>query len=283
MTTTGRTPAEAHAWMLAHPHRHAAGAAIGTQGGGPWASGGASFCEQYINNAGGFSEAFGSATLAGNASGPLNKDLSTAPAGAFIYYTNHIGMSLGGGRMRCASTIFDGNGSGTGEISDADYRKRFPAQKLRGWSKRHGTQTLAPSVTAPASTGTIKPATQDTEESVMKLIWNKNGADQAYYLASDTDIVLASQIGDRAVLAALFGAAVGPLTNVQMDTVRKALAWNKANRPAGGAVTVNNDSVLAAIAALDKQSDTYQTALVKAVAGIPEGVRVDLAKALTTP
>jgi len=105
------------------------------------------WCESFVYRAGGFTASFGSAQLAGDASGYLNPDWAAAPAGAIHYWSGagdgHVGFSLGGGLCLMASngvTTFWGTDMGTATIPE--YNARKTAMHYRGWSMRHGTQTL---------------------------------------------------------------------------------------------------------------------------------------------
>ncbi|HEY2644847.1 MAG TPA: hypothetical protein VGI56_13915 [Galbitalea sp.] len=146
MTATGRTIDDAIAWVAAHPSRHKTGAPVGSLGGGPWATTSNSWCEQLVNNAGGFSEAFATAWDAALASGPLDRNLNTAVKGELLYFSGgagHIGFYLGGGVMECASTLFAGNGTGFGKITVEAWLAHFGGyHTFAGHSHRHGSQTL---------------------------------------------------------------------------------------------------------------------------------------------
>lgn len=143
-TTTARTFEDTLAWIKAHPAKHKATSPVGALDGGLWATSNNSWCEMLMNNAGGFSQAFSTATLAGDASGGLDPRPETAVAGDFVYWTNHVGLVTRPGFMICASQIFMNNGTGYGEISFAEYGRLRPSQIWRGHSKRHGSQTLKP-------------------------------------------------------------------------------------------------------------------------------------------
>lgn len=130
---TDQTFAEAYAWILAHPTKHQ---------GGKWATDSNSWCEQLMNNSGGFAQAFITAALAGGSSGWLDPDMTTAQVGEFVYWTNHVGLVIRPGVMICASQTFAGGPTGWGEMEIAKYATLHPTQHWRGHSFRHGAQVL---------------------------------------------------------------------------------------------------------------------------------------------
>jgi hypothetical protein len=132
--TTDRTVDEYITWVNSHPTRHQ---------GGPWALADESYCEQLVNNAGDFPDSFDTAALAAAASGKLDKSKTNIKVGEFLYWTNHVGLYIGGGTMICASTMFAGAGkTGVGKVAITTWQKRFPAQKWLGHTFRHGTHEL---------------------------------------------------------------------------------------------------------------------------------------------
>ncbi|TFD47564.1 hypothetical protein E3T46_17360 [Cryobacterium sp. Hh11] len=157
------------AYARAHP----------TRGGGTWHN----WCESFVYRAGGFSQSFSTATLAGNAAGWLNPSPLSAPRGAIHYWGNgpgHVAFELGGGLMLMASdgaTSLWGTALGTATL--AEYSKRKPSMRYRGWSLRHGTQTLAASA-APAATHSAPIPTRKKKS--MYLAWDTNGTG---YLVTD--------------------------------------------------------------------------------------------------
>lgn len=135
-----------YAFALANP----------THDGGTWHN----WCESFVHRAGGFSQSFSTATLAGDASGYLNPDWRSAPRGALHYYGNgpgHIGFEGGGDSMLCASDgvthLLTRQHLALGTVSHEDYARAKPSMRYRGWSLRHGVETLAPS-TISAGVGT---------------------------------------------------------------------------------------------------------------------------------
>lgn len=137
MTTvpmTDQTFEEAYAWILAHPTKHQ---------GGKWATDLDSWCEQLMNNSGGFGpDAYASAALAGSKSGKLDTDMTTAKVGEFVYWTNHVGLVIRPGVMICASQTFAGGPTGWGEMEIAKYATLHSTQHWRGHSFRHGGHIL---------------------------------------------------------------------------------------------------------------------------------------------
>jgi hypothetical protein len=125
------------AYARAHP----------TNNGGTWHN----WCSAFVHRAGGFAGAFDPAWLAALASGPLNLDSASAPAGAIHYYSDqwgigHVDFALGGdlhlGATNGATTMW---GTAMGTYTTAEYRAKKPDMHHAGWSLRFGTETLAPS------------------------------------------------------------------------------------------------------------------------------------------
>lgn len=140
-------------------------------------------CEQFVNNAGGFSQTFPTALAAAKASGPLNPDKSTMPHGAIGYWRGvWLWGSIAKRFIECGHTAFwngrwamasdavtDMIGNGTGTIADADYERLRPAAIWWGWTLRHGIETLAPTprpvIPKPAPAAVIiKPLTPKEED-----------------------------------------------------------------------------------------------------------------------
>lgn len=113
------------------------------------------WCESLIWRAGGFGPSFNSAMLAGDASEPLNPNWREAPRGAIHYWAGvggdgHVAFELGGGLLLMASSyVTDSWGDHIGTVSFEDYAEH--GIPYRGWSLRHGTETLAPSAPTLAS------------------------------------------------------------------------------------------------------------------------------------
>lgn len=112
----------------------------------------AGWCEKFINNAGAFNQAFSSAKLAGDNSGPLRGDWQNAPRGAIHYWYGaggfgHDAFELGGGLLLMASSSVDDDwGNNLGTVTFQRYNRL--GLPYRGWTMRHGTETLAGSSTA---------------------------------------------------------------------------------------------------------------------------------------
>lgn len=147
-------------YARAHPKRD----------GGSWAG----WCESFVWRAGGFAGSFDTALLAGSASGPLNPDWASAPAGALHYWAGvngdgHVAFSLGGGMLLMASSRTSNYGTALGTLHFANYGLPL----YRGWSMRHGVQTLAKSAAAPAATATT-PIIAVRKKNTMRLVWAEN-------------------------------------------------------------------------------------------------------------
>jgi len=119
-----------------------------THDGGTWHN----WCESFDHRAGGFDQSFSTATLAGSASGWLDPDYRTATRGSIHYWGNgagHVAFELGGDVLLMASDavthLLTWQHIALGTVSHADYARAKPAMRYRGHTKRHGTQTLAPS------------------------------------------------------------------------------------------------------------------------------------------
>lgn len=128
------------------------------------------WCEAFVYRAGGFNRSFPTATAAGDASGPMSQ--GPAPRGAIHWWGNgdgHVGFELGGGLILMASngvTTSWGNAVGTATL--AEYRAAKPTPTYRGWTLRHGTETLEPSAASLAFT-TLSPLTQKDAATIMAL------------------------------------------------------------------------------------------------------------------
>jgi hypothetical protein len=142
------TPDEARAYAAAHPTRSA---------GVSWAG----WCESFVFRAGGFTRFYPTALASGNASGNLNPNWASAPAGAIHYWagvyvrgveSGHVAIDLGAGLLLMASSRVGNLGAGLGTIHFLDYG----LPNYRGWSMRHGVEMLAgTSSTAAANTTEI--------------------------------------------------------------------------------------------------------------------------------
>ncbi|NYJ20803.1 hypothetical protein [Glaciibacter psychrotolerans] len=135
-----------------------------TRDGKSWAG----WCESLIWRAGGFTRSFASAQLAGDASGWLNPDWTTAPRGALHYWSGvggdgHVAFDLGGGTLLMASSRVSSLGTALGLIHFLDYK----LPEYRGWSLRHGTETLARSATAGAGTTPLEDDMTPVQEKML--------------------------------------------------------------------------------------------------------------------
>lgn len=117
----------------------------------------AGWCEKFINNAGAFNQAYASALLAGDASGPLRGDYENAGVGAIVYWAGvggfgHVAFVFEQGAdplllMASSSARGPAWGHNIGLIRLSAYQRAF-GHPLRGWTYRHGTETLNRSGTA---------------------------------------------------------------------------------------------------------------------------------------
>ena len=125
------------------------------------------WCELFINNGGAFNQAFNSALIAGSFSGPLRTDYGNAGRGAIIYWGGVIidGEALGHDAfvyepgpdpllLMASNAVTDNWGRGIGTIRLSEYQRKF-GHPLRGWTYRHGTETLNLSGTAGGGTTPI--------------------------------------------------------------------------------------------------------------------------------
>jgi hypothetical protein len=138
-TPMPRTPAGAFAWAA---HEAANGNVLDNWGG---------WCEKFINNAGAFNQAFGSAEIAGNNSGPLRRDYENAGVGAIVYWggvggLGHDAFVYRQGAdpvllMASNAARYPAWGHGIGLITLSGYQAAF-GHPLKGWTYRHGTETL---------------------------------------------------------------------------------------------------------------------------------------------
>jgi len=151
------------------------------------------WCEAFMYRAGGFTRSFGTATLAGDASGWLNPNAAAAPRGAFHYWgtgQGHVGLELGGGQILMASDgVTTSWGIALGVATLAEYSRNKPGPTYRGWSLRHGTQVLAQSAAAAASN--VEQITiRKRKKNKMHLVWDTNGT--GYLVTEDGMMGLAS-------------------------------------------------------------------------------------------
>lgn len=111
----------------------------------------AGWCEKFINNSGAFNQGFGSALIAGSASGPLRTDYQNAGPGAIVYWSGvggdgHDAWIYEQGAdplllMVSGTALLNDWGHNIGTIRLSAYQRAF-GHPLRGWTYRHGTETL---------------------------------------------------------------------------------------------------------------------------------------------
>ena len=140
-----RTPSGAFAWAAFEGQN---GRVLDNWGG---------WCEKFINNSGAFNQAFASAEIAGNNSGPLRRDYENARRGAIIYWGGVGGLGHDAWvyeqgadpllLMASNAARFPAWGHGIGLIRLSQYQAAF-GHPLKGWTLRHGTETLDFSGTA---------------------------------------------------------------------------------------------------------------------------------------
>lgn len=140
-------------------------------------------CEQFINNAGSFSESFATAFAASQASGPLKSDLTGIPNGAIGYWRGVVidGVECGhdafwynGEWWMASGSVTNLVGNGTGSIPPAEYARRRPLAKWLGWTLRHGTQTLSGAGAAVATARGLQSLPRRRSKE-MYLTWTTDG------------------------------------------------------------------------------------------------------------
>lgn len=146
-------------YARAHPKRD----------GGSWAG----WCESFVWRAGGFGVSFPSALAAGSASGPLNPLWSSAPRGALHYWAGvggdgHVAFELGGGTLLMASSRVSNLGTALGTIHFTDYHLPL----YRGWSMRHGSDTLAASALAGFDLNPLEPEMTPEQSRMLTAIYD---------------------------------------------------------------------------------------------------------------
>lgn len=227
-----RTLEQAVAWARANP-KYTVKSGVNKGQKTSWSG----LCEAFMNNACGFEQSFDNALLAGNASGPLRKDWAAAPPGACHYWAGvggdgHVALSLGGGQMLMASSRVSNFGTALGTIHFSNYGLPL----YRGWSMRHGRETLAVTASAAASSSVtipeLPPIKKDTN---MKLFVHRVGVNMAYYAASETQIIGPIVMGEGRLKGVI--ALYGPLVEVfddGLDGIRDVINANvKQNREGG--------------------------------------------------
>ncbi len=132
------------------------------------------WCEAFINWGGAFNQNFRTALAAGNASGPMRGDYENAGRGAIIYWSGvwidgeengHVAWVYEPGPdplllMASNAAQFPAWGYGIGLIRLSQYQRLF-GHPLRGWTYRHGTETLDLSGT---SGGGVKPIVEEEDD-----------------------------------------------------------------------------------------------------------------------
>jgi len=105
------------------------------------------WCESFVWRSGGFTGSFGSALLAGNASGTLDPNWQSAQRGELHYWSGvggngHVAWELGGGLLLMASaSVTDFWGVDMGTVPFRTYAlKGIP---YRGHTFRHGSESLS--------------------------------------------------------------------------------------------------------------------------------------------
>lgn len=162
--------------------------------GGSWAG----WCESFVFRAGGFTQSFGSAMLAGNASGPLNPDWSKAPRGAIHYWAGvagdgHVAFELGGGSLLMASNATWTIGTALGTVPFQSYAKL--GIPYRGWSFRHGNETLAGAGTAGGNESEIDMAEEASVQEAIRIA-NVNYTLLLQIAAAQKDDATAAQVNE---------------------------------------------------------------------------------------
>lgn len=197
------------------------------------------WCESFIWRAGGFDRSFPTALAAGDASGPLRKDWAAAPSGAIHYWAGvggdgHVAFSLGGGMLLMASGRTSNFGTALGTLHFSNYGLPL----YRGWTMRHGTQTLRSSVAAAAvstTTPIVAPIITPKKGKTMQLFVHRVGANMAYYIASETQLIgpLVMSAGRLKGVVALYGPPL-EVWDDGLDGVRDVINTNVAQNKSAG-------------------------------------------------
>ncbi|UOE45897.1 hypothetical protein [Agromyces larvae] len=237
-----RTFSEVIAWSK-NPSAAAAGEHVS------WAG----LCEEYINNSGNFNQAFSSALLAGNASGPLRTDYASAPAGAIVYWAGvggdgHVAyiyqQDADPVLLMASSSVDEHWGRNIGLIRLSRYQAKF-GHPLRGWTLRHGTETLA-GVSAPAGGGTTPIPDEGADMSQGAFYRIKDGQPSAGAILwqdkPNTPLIPISL--PTWVAYAANGAKYADLTADEVNDLRAK--WGTS--PAPAAITIDAAPIAAAIA-----------------------------------
>jgi hypothetical protein len=170
---------QAIAYARTHPRR---------RDGNSWVN----WCEAFVFWTGGFTASFPSALLAGDASGPLNPAWADAPRGSIHYWAGaagdgHVAFELGGGLLLMAwHSVTDRWGVGTGTVSFHEFAKR--GLPYRGWSVRHGTETLAG--IQPSTFGRHILLPELRRPNMLYLVWDTHGT--GYLVTANGTLALTS-------------------------------------------------------------------------------------------
>ncbi len=169
-----RTIEQVEAWAAAHPHQ---------AGGAGWAG----WCEAFVHTAGGFTEIFPTGTAAGDASGHLDPDPSTALPGEIHYFgggPGHDCFQTAHGLLMASMSV-SSIAPGLGYLPTvADYVAAWPSHPYRGHTHRHGTETLQPSASS-ASTSTPILITPKIGEDMVQIINVTDGTTQEIWVIDD--------------------------------------------------------------------------------------------------
>lgn len=266
---------DVEAFGPAHPHPHQ---------GGTWNQ----RCEQFINNSGGFTQGFDTAELAGDASGDMDPDWTTALPGEIHYWSGagdgHDAWQTEKGLL-CASNIF---AAFWGYIDFETFEEKKPAFKYRGHTFRHGTQTLAD--LSLSSTGTVTPITDPTLEEKMDLIHvvavaasgSNPGNPEIYELVTDfthrSTMVSGATHAEASAVSAFTGQPSKVMTLAQLVAIRATIDKNAALLPSSSGSS--NTAVLDAIAALSTLETADEKAILAQLSALPDSVRKNIVAAL---
>lgn len=237
-------------------------------------------CEEFINNSGDFDQAFSSALIAGSNSGPLRTDYVNAGVGAIIYFGGANGdghdawviEQSGDPLLLMASSSVDINwGRDIGTIRLSRYLART-GLPLRGWTFRHGTQTLA--LSAPAGTtptpiptkGTSSMYMMRTTDGTISLVTEsgihhfssiqhvqlferllRSGASYDTFLAAERDIMLSIIASARDFADNQYTDLVNRVANVKVSLDTKLVAEEIANRLQANAGIIDAKTIAAAV------------------------------------
>lgn len=246
---------QALAYARAHPKRD----------GGSWAG----WCESFVWRAGGFDRSFPTALAAGSASGTLNTRWQDAPSGAIHYWAGvggdgHVAFGLGNGMLLMASSRVSNMGTALGTIHFSNYNLPL----YRGWTMRHGTQTLAGSSSAATISATpLPPVTITTpKDTDMKMIKVPNGT--IALIGEYTGAVYTSAEGGQGFSIGSNTKAYGEVTNLSGDEVTTLV-----NEALGRRNALIND-IVARIAAPKVDTAAITAAIIAAVKPVTGAVDI---------